>query len=220
MKVINIKGAIVSDDIKWIYNLFDISAVSPGDVITELEKANGEDVTFIIDSGGGDIIAATSIYDSIRSYTGKTLIKVISAASAATIIMCATESEIVPTAMIMIHNVSSSASGDYSVMAHESEVLKTANRAISKAYQLKTGKSEDELLEMMNKETWLTADEAVEHKFVDKISSAKQSSVNNAGLQLTASLIDLIPNNIIANYQDRKAMMNTQLQLLKIKEAK
>ena len=50
---IPIKGVIVSNDNKWIYDLFDIESVSPREILTQLEKANGADLEFEINSPGG-----------------------------------------------------------------------------------------------------------------------------------------------------------------------
>ena len=57
----------------------------------------------------------------------------------------------------MIHNVTSGGVGDYHDMDKISEILKTANESLANAYEGKTGISRDEILDMMDKETWLTA---------------------------------------------------------------
>ena len=63
-----------------------------------------------------------------------------------------------PVAMIMIHNVSmSGASGDYHDMQKNAEILKQMNSALAAAYTEKSGRSLDEILKLMDRETWLTA---------------------------------------------------------------
>lgn len=219
MPTINIKGPIISNDSKWVYDYFGMESVCPRDVLQGLEACTtGEAVKVIISSSGGDIVAATEIYDALRNYCCDVQIKVVTAASAATIIACAGQSEIVPTALFMIHNVSSYAEGDYNEMDKQSRILQTANRAVAAAYKLKTGKNEDELLDLMNKETWMTAKEAVENGFIDKISEAKTSNNQPKNLQLAASINEMIPPSIIANLQNQRATIRTKLQLLKIKE--
>jgi enoyl-CoA hydratase/carnithine racemase len=69
----------------------------------------------------------------------------------------------------MIHNVSCGAWGDYREMDHTSEVLQNANKSISNIYRIKTGLSEKDLLELMDKETWMDATKAKEFGFVDEI---------------------------------------------------
>jgi Protease subunit of ATP-dependent Clp proteases len=94
---IDVKGAIVPNDNKWIYDLFDMESTCPKDVADVIEKANGEKIDIYISSGGGDIFAGSEIYEMLRAYTGQAKIHVTGiAASAASIIMCACESEIDP----------------------------------------------------------------------------------------------------------------------------
>ena len=159
---IDIKGTIISNDDKWIYELFEYDNTSPNDVIKAIDQANGEPLEVYINSGGGDIFAGSEIYSALRSYKGEVNIHVVGfAASAASVIACAGKSDISPTAMFMVHNVSGRAQGDYHVMDKSSDVLRTANKSIAAAYMAKTGMSEKEALAMMDQETWLTAQQAV-----------------------------------------------------------
>ena len=147
-KTIDIKGPIITNDDKWIYDWFGVASCCPADIRSQLDEvANDEGVQVVINSSGGDIFAASEIYDMLAE--SKATIKVIFAASAASYIACACTSEIVPTGMLMIHNVSSYAAGDYNDMAHESGVLLKASKAVATAYRLKTGMSEDELMQRL-----------------------------------------------------------------------
>ena len=147
-KTIDIKGPIITNDDKWIYDWFGVASCCPADIRSQLDEvADDEGVQVVINSSGGDIFAASEIYDMLAE--SKATIKVIFAASAASYIACACSSEIVPTGMLMIHNVSSYATGDYNDMAHESGVLLKASKAVATAYRLKTGMTEDELIGLM-----------------------------------------------------------------------
>lgn len=170
MPKINIKGAIVSSEDKWIYDWFGIEAVSPKDVEKGLHDANGQDIEVDINSGGGDIFAGSEIYTALRSYKGNIQINIVGlAASAASVISMAGKSRITPTGMFMIHNVSSGAKGDYHDMEHSAEVLRIANQSIANAYKEKTGLTDKELLELMDNETWMSAEDAIKNKFIDDV---------------------------------------------------
>jgi hypothetical protein len=54
-------------------------------------------------------------------------------------------------------------------MEHEAVVLKVWNKSIANAYILRTGMSQSELLALMNKESWLTAQDAVKNGFADEV---------------------------------------------------
>ena len=142
MKV-NIKGTIVCNNYKRIYDYFGIECTCPKDVSGILESAKGELIDVYINSGGGEITSASEIYAMLTAYKNIKIHVVGMAASAASVIMCAGDCDISPTSMVMIHNVSSWAEGDYNTMSHESQVLLTATKAMAAAYVAKTGKSEN-----------------------------------------------------------------------------
>lgn len=188
---IEIKGAIVSNDDKAAYDYFNLEATCPRDVLQKLKEAGTEYVDVFINSGGGDIFAGSEIYSALRSYQGKIKIHVVGlAASAASVILCAGESDITPTGMVMVHNVSGYASGDYRQMDKTAEVLKKANSAIAEAYMNKTKMTRDEALQLMEQETWLTAEEAIRKGLVDRMEEPP--------VKLVASLAcTLLPREVI-----------------------
>lgn len=170
---IDIKGVIVPNNDKWAYDYFDMDAVAPREVLTALDRAPNERADVYINSPGGSVFAGGEIYDALRAHPGGVQIHVTGhAASAASMIMCAGPCDISPTALVMIHNVSGGAQGDYHTMDATSETLKKANQAVAAAYRHKTGKSEAELLALMDKETWMTAQEAIEAGFADGLTAS------------------------------------------------
>ncbi len=190
---IDIKGVIVPNDDKWIYEWFEMDSVCPKDVLDKLDQAEGKPVDIYINSGGGDVFAGAEIYAALREYKGAVIIHVVGlAGSAASVIMCAGKSDITPVGMVMIHNVSLyGVDGDYHEMDSASEMLKQANDSVALAYQLKTGKTRAEILKAMDRETWMSSDEAVNFGIVDSI-------VTGAGrAQLAAAGSSLIPKAMI-----------------------
>lgn len=170
MAKVRIMGTIVDDDDKWIYDWFGIRATCPEDIHRAVEQAAGEELTVEVNSGGGDVVAGNEIYTALRMYRGKVNIIITGmAASAASYIAAARKCSITPVGLYMIHNASGGARGDYHAMDKESEILQTINKAITAAYMEKTSMSQEELLGLMDKETWLTAEQAVEYGFVDSI---------------------------------------------------
>lgn len=187
MKNINVKGTVVNDDDKWIYDWFGYDATSPRDISAALQEAAGDDVTFIVNSGGGDVFAGNEINYLISQYQGKTQADIVGiAASIATVICCGADKvRMAAGAQYMIHNVSGSAAGDYHDMDKASQILINANITICNAYRLKTGMTEKDLLKLMDKETWMDAVKAKEYGFIDEIigddgtlSKSKQSMYN------------------------------------------
>ena len=170
MNYIDIKGQVVPSGNEWIYEWYGIQATSPKQVIRALKNANGEPVTIKINSGGGDVFAGCEIYNELKNYSGEVSIEIHGlCASIASVIAMAGKCKMSPLAEIMIHNVSTNTSGDYRDMEHTAEVLKKANKTIANAYVLKTGMKAEEVYKLMDKETWFTADEALEIGLIDEI---------------------------------------------------
>lgn len=170
--VIPIDGCIVVDDDKWIYELLGIQSVCPNDVREALAKLNGESKVVVeIDSYGGSVDAGSNIYTQLRSANVETEVRIVGlAASAASVIAMAGSNILMsPTAMMMMHNAWSEATGDYNDMQRSSDMLRETNRAIAAAYVQKSGMSEEEVLDMMEKETWLSAKSAIDLRLADGI---------------------------------------------------
>lgn len=178
---LDIRGDIIPNDDKWVYDWLEMDGTCPRDVHEALEKANGETLEVYINSGGGDVFSGSDIYEALRAYPGQVNIHIISAGSAASVIACARRSDITPTGMMMVHNVSSAARGDFHDMDKSSEILQKANRAVAAAYTAKSGKSEAEMLAMMDRETWLTGQEAVDAGLVDAISTPARLAASGPG---------------------------------------
>ena len=175
---IQIKGTIIPNDDKQLYEYFGFENTCQNDVSAAIENADGKDIDIYINSGGGEIFSAKEIYSAIQKYKGNIRLHVTGlAASAASIIMCAGECDITPTSMVMIHNVSSSAYGNFKDFKHESETLRKADKAMCSAYVHKTGKSESDILPLMDKETWFTAQEAVDLGLCDRV-AGRETLVN------------------------------------------
>lgn len=186
---INVNGDIISNDDKWIYNWLEWDSTCPNDIKNALAtKPENEKLTVLVNSGGGSVMAGQEIY-SLLSGRNDVEIKVQSlAGSAASVIAMANHCEISPVAMIMIHNVSMyGASGDYHDMQKNAEILRQMNAALASAYIAKTGRSQEEILKLMDRETWLTANQALEMGFVDGIiRDEKPLFMNNVcGMRLT-----------------------------------
>lgn len=168
---LNINGDITMNDDKWMYDYFGMACTCPDDVKKALkEKPAGEKLTVNINSGGGSVQAGQEIYSLLHNRTDVEIKIQSMAYSAASVIAMASKCEISPVAMIMIHNVSmSGASGDYHDMQKNAEILQQMNAALASAYTAKTGKSQGEILKLMDEETWITAEKALEMGFVDGI---------------------------------------------------
>ena len=187
MPRIDIRGVIVPNEDKKLYEWFGYEATTPADIRAVLEEAGGETVDVYINSPGGEIASGSEIYAALREYGNVKIHITGHACSAASVIAMAGWSEMAPTALLMIHCVSSCGSGNHSDFERMAEMLKAADEAMSSAYASKTGRDRKEFLKMMEAETWIMAQRAVELNMVDQIMEPQQQSV-----QMAASAFPLL----------------------------
>ena len=189
MKSLNVDGYIVPDDDQWIYDWFGVAAVSPGRIRAFLSESSGEDIEIRMGTCyGGDVWAASDIYEQLRSYKGgSTAIIAGLSASAGTYMMLGCKTVVAsPTAQMMIHCASSYAEGNEKDMTQAAQRLHATDESIINAYELKTKKSRSELKSMMQDETWFSATEMLDAGFIDRIDLKDGESLNEG--QITAKI--------------------------------
>ncbi|MCD3351269.1 Clp protease ClpP [Clostridium botulinum D/C] len=215
MAKVNVKGTIVDSEDKWIYDWLDLDATCPKDVEKAIDTANGEDLEILVNSGGGSVFAGSEIYTLLKDYKGNTTVKILGMAgsSASVIAMAGKKIVMSPTAQIMIHNVACRSAGDYKDMQHTAEILENANKAICNSYILKTGMKQEELLDLMNKETWMNAQKAKEYGFIDEVmfddSNKLTNSINDTTI-LPSQVINKVRN--LLNENKDKKLNNPQIK--------
>ncbi len=162
-RILELNGTIAEES--W----FD-DDVTPQLFKDELNAGSG-DITVWINSPGGDCVAAAQIYNMLSNYKGKVTVKIDGiAASAASVIAMAGDTVLVsPVSMLMIHNPATIAWGDHAEMQKAIDMLAEVKESIINAYVLKTGLSRPKLSHLMDAETWMDANKAVELGFADGI---------------------------------------------------
>ena len=144
--------------------------VTPKMFRDELMAGTG-DVTVWINSPGGDVFAAAQIYNMLMDYTGKVTVKIdgLAASAASVIAMAGGDVYMSPVSMMMIHNPSTIAIGDSEEMLRAKALLDEVKESIINAYELKSGLSRAKISHLMDAETWMNANKAIELGFADKV---------------------------------------------------
>lgn len=159
------------------------------------------DITVWINSPGGDVFAAAQIYNMLMEYTGKVTVKIdgLAASAASVIAMAGGDVYMSPVSMLMIHNPSTIAIGDSEEMLRAKALLDEVKESIINAYELKTGLSRTKLSHLMDAESWMNANKAIELGFADKImfmeseTSDLTDSLIFSRMAVTNSLISKLP---------------------------
>jgi ATP-dependent Clp protease protease subunit len=144
--------------------------VTPKAFKAELYGGEG-DIVIWLNSPGGDCIAASQIYAMLMDYRGDVTVKIdgIAASAASVIAMAGTKVLMAPTALMMVHNPLTVAIGDSGEMQKAIAMLGEVKESIINAYEIKTGLSRVRLSHLMDAETWLNANKAIEMGFADGI---------------------------------------------------
>ena len=132
-------------------------------------------------SPGGDCVAAAQIYNMLMEYPGNVTVKIdgIAASAASVIAMAGTKVCVSPVSMLMIHNPMTFAFGNTAEMQKAIDMLGEVKESIINAYEIKTGMSRGKISRLMDAETWMNANMAVELGFADGILQRDLSAENS-----------------------------------------
>ena len=199
--------------------------ITPKKFKAELLSDSG-DISVWLNSPGGDVFAASQIYTMLKEYAGKVSVRIdgLAASTASVIAMAGDEIIMSPVAMMMIHNPATVIFGEAADLQSGIKMLSEVKESIINAYEQKTNLPRNKISNMMDAETWFSAQKAVELGFVDKILYAPETNDAKEGfifdkMTVTNSLINKLPKSQkesvdIFTGSDYKDLMK-RLELLK-----
>ncbi|KPJ22193.1 head maturation protease, ClpP-related [Streptococcus phocae] len=196
-KRVNLKGPLIANNSQEVYDYYGMEAVSAKSIVEQLPEDNS-DIVLEVNSNGGLVTVGSEIYTALRNYKGKVTAEITGmAASAASVaVMGADKIVMSPTAQMMVHKaLFNFVSGNSDDLDRASNALKSSDKAIVNAYVAKTGLSEDEIMDLMRNETFMSAQEAVEKGFADEVMSFEAvASIDNT----------MLPQAVIDDYYARR----------------
>lgn len=160
-RVLTINGTIAEDS--WVDD-----EVTPQVFQDELSQGKGP-INLWLNSPGGDCVAASRIYTMLMNYPDDVNVKIdgIAASAASVIAMAGTKVSMAPTAMIMIHNPLTIVGGQKEDLDQAAQMLAETKESIINAYELKTNLPREKISAMMDDETWMNVNKAIELGFAD-----------------------------------------------------
>ena len=167
-----------------------------------------------IHSPGGDVFDGIAIYNLLNSHTASKTVYIDGlAASMASVIAMVGNPIIMPeNAMMMIHKPWGITGGDANDMRDYADLLDKVEAVLIPSYAKKTGKTPDELALMLGEETWMTAQECLEHGFADQISTAVQAMarINSKRIEEFDAMPNALKNMITKPKATTQAPANPQ----------
>ena len=199
--------------------------VTPAAFKANLVAGSGP-ITIWINSPGGDCVAAAQIYNMLMEYPSDVTVKIdgIAASAASVIAMAGTRVLMSPVSTMMIHNPLTVAIGDSEEMRKAIQMLDEYKESIINAYEIKTGLSRAKLSHLMDAETWMNANKALELGFCDEIlfkdappGDVPENSFSFSRRAVTNSLMDKVKARIPKPEQPRvkASVLEQRLALLK-----
>lgn len=149
-----------------------------------------------IHSPGGDVFDGIAIYNLLNSHPASKTVYIDGlAASMASVIAMVGNPVIMPeNAMMMIHKPWGVTGGDARDMRDYADLLDKVEAVLIPSYAKKTGKTTDELTGMLGEETWMTAQECIEHGFADQLTPAVQAMARINSKRIEE--FDAMPRNL------------------------
>jgi len=150
--------------------------VTPQAFRDELKQINSNKLTVQINSTGGDVWAGISIHDALKELDAEVTVKVsgLAASIASVIAMAGDKIVMTPGSTMMIHRASMLAMGNADDMQKAIDMLETVEDGILNIYASRTGQTKDAVKDMLDAETWMSAEKAVEMGFADEVVQPKK----------------------------------------------
>lgn len=167
-----------------IYDVIGCGCCDPADIAQALASTEGAPINLRLNSPGGDAFAGFAIYNLLNSHEGdvNVIVDGVAASAAAYLAMAGNTVQMQPASFMMIHNAWTITAGDKAHLATQIDALKRLDNAQTKLFSDRTGISPEKISQMLDAETWFSADEAVEHGFASNIYDPHAPSDAFAGL--------------------------------------
>jgi ATP-dependent Clp protease protease subunit len=143
----------------------------------------------------------------LTNYNGKVTVKVdgIAASAASVIAMAGDKVLMSPVSVLMIHNPLTMVCGDHTEMQKAIDMLAEVKESIINAYEYKTGLSRAKLSHLMESETWMNANKAVELGFADGIIEKDDAEdaipINDSVMFSQKAVSNALMNKLSAKYK-------------------
>jgi len=156
----------------WIYDEIGYWGISAKDFILELNAIKNKQIDMHINSPGGEVFDGAAIYNAIRNHPAAvtTYIDGLAASIASVIALAGDRVIMAENALYMMHNPFGLVIGNANDMRSMADVLDKIGDTMIGSYVAKSGKTRDQIKNLLDAETWMNADEAMEAGFVDEIS--------------------------------------------------
>lgn len=175
---------------------YDINAKQ---FVDELKAVDAETIHLRINSPGGSVIDGNAIFNALKRHSARVVVHIdgLAASMASVIAMAGEEIRMADNALMMIHNPWTITMGDADDLRKDADLLDKMRDAIVTAYS-RSQYEPEELIAMMDEETWLTAQEALDGGFIDMIEDGLRAAASDFAAFAKSSGIEIPADKQIA----------------------
>lgn len=183
----------------------------------ELSRIRGDEIAVRINSPGGDVFAAFSIFDNLRQHPARVnvFIEGLAASAASVIAMAGDSIQMTENSFVMIHEPWGMVVGDAKTMRKQAELLDKIHTSIVNAYSERSGQRVEQIKAWMDAETWFTAEEAKAAGFCDTITGQVDSKKFNlaAKYKKAPACLHEAEKAVVESIRELEAMLRDELSL-------
>ena len=192
---------IYGDITSWKWYEDDVCAY---DLAKELNALEGKNLKVRINSYGGEVAQGLAIYNLLKDYPGQvtTLCDGFACSAASVIFMAGAIRKMPRSSLLMIHNAWTYGYGDANELRKLADDIEKITLPSVEIYKSVSNLSEEKIKEMMDEETWITADEALEYGFATSIVDG----------EIKQSLHDGILAKLVLKNKELEKQLNKQSQ--------
>jgi HK97 family phage major capsid protein/ATP-dependent Clp endopeptidase proteolytic subunit ClpP len=183
---------VVSDKVTEIYIMDEISrwGDSAQSLVQQIRAiSDSTRIKLHLFSPGGDVMEGNEIYNALKAHKGGVDVEIGAfCASIATLIACCGEKVTMPkNGWYMVHNPWTFAMGEAAEFRKMADILDKMKGNLADVYVAKTGKDKDKVCQLMTDETWMTAQEAKDHGFIDEVVDVEDEEVETVAARFDLS---------------------------------
>ena len=158
--------------------------ITTADFRRKFQEAAGESVRLLIGSPGGSVFVGKDLISIVREYPGhvEAVITSVAASMASALAVAADYLIVDEQSVFMMHRAWGGVTGNARDMEKQRQVLENLDHQIASLYSAKSGKPVEEIIEMMDAETWLYGREIVEKGFADEFRGDESMRADKAAV--------------------------------------
>lgn len=186
----------------YIYDEISWWGVLAEDVVKEIDGITASTIRLRLNTPGGSVTDGIAIYNAAKRHNAKVIVHIdgLAASMGSVIAMAGDEIVMGEGSFMMIHDPWSIMIGTAEDFRAEADLLDKVGGSIAQIYKGKSGKEIDEINQLMSDETWMTAEEAVEMGFADRIDKKKEEDKKNqAKVLFDLSVFANVPDQLKEN---------------------